>query len=450
MLQLSVFFYKGDFMKVLKLSLVAALAAGSFSALNAIPLEQAIKNVDFTGDLRYRYNSDWSRSKSGSIKIPAGVAGEQNHEFRLRLGAKADVGDGFKIFGQVYSLTKDAGYDNTINSNDGAGGTRTNGSLQLRQAYLQYDMADYGLNFIWGRQELGTIWTDDYVGTAAKVVYSPFEGTAIAAFAVDSFEETQDGDQADFSYLLGETAGDPMTSRLYKYNMYGAAFIGGYDLGGSTLDVQLWGAQLMNTGTLYAADVKYTLLLADDLAWSIRATYLGNSVDDYFKRRGAANGQLVNLYGDIKGYGFDGGLGGIMFGKKDAVTINTIEDVGNAGLGVVGREFLYGRGSWVAISSGATTAAYVNAGYTLPSDLRIGLRYVYGATETTRGSAARTIGGGGDKMEGVVEASYQYNKNLDFLVWYSMLRYDGLSVEDNNGRDSNTKNTFRIQAFYKF
>lgn len=450
MLQLSVFFYKGDFMKVLKLSLVAALAAGSFSALNAIPLEQAIKNVDFTGDLRYRYNSDWSRSKSGSIKIPAGVAGEQNHEFRLRLGAKADVGDGFKIFGQVYSLTKDAGYDNTINSNDGAGGTRTNGSLQLRQAYLQYDMADYGLNFIWGRQELGTIWTDDYVGTAAKVVYSPFEGTAIAAFAVDSFEETQDGDQADFSYLLGEAVGDPMTSRLYKYNMYGAAFIGGYDLGGSTIDVQLWGAQLMNTGTLYAADVKYTLLLADDLAWSIRATYLGNSVDDYFKRRGAANGQLVNLYGDIKGYGFDGGLGGIMFGKKDAVTINTIEDVGNAGLGVVGREFLYGRGSWVAISSGATTAAYVNAGYTLPSDLRIGLRYVYGATETTRGSAARTIGGGGDKMEGVVEASYQYNKNLDFLVWYSMLRYDGLSVEDNNGRDSNTKNTFRIQAFYKF
>ena len=56
MLQLSIFFYKGDFMKVLKLSLVAALAAGSFSALNAIPLEQAIKNVDFTGDLRYRYN----------------------------------------------------------------------------------------------------------------------------------------------------------------------------------------------------------------------------------------------------------------------------------------------------------------------------------------------------------------------------------------------------------
>ena len=449
MLQLSVFFYKGDFMKVLKLSLVAALAAGSFSALNAIPLEQAIKNVDFTGDLRYRYNSDWSRSKSGSIKIPAGVAGEQNHEFRLRLGAKADVGDGFKIFGQVYSLTKDAGYDNTINSNDGAGGTRTNGSLQLRQAYLQYDMADYGLNFIWGRQELGTIWTDDYVGTAAKVVYSPFEGTAIAAFAVDSFEEKQDGDQADFSYLLGEAAGNPMTSRLYKYNMYGAAFIGGYDLGGSTIDVQLWGAQLMNTATLYAADVKYTLLLADDLAWSIRATYLGNSVDDYFKRRGAANGQLVNLYGDIKGYGFDGGLGGIMFGKKDAVTINTIEDVGNAGLGVVGREFLYGRGSWAAISSGATTAAYVNAGYTLPSDLRIGLRYVYGATETTRGSTARTIGGGGDKMEGVVEASYQYNKNLDFLVWYSMLRYDGLSVLE-EGRDSNTKNTFRIQAFYKF
>ncbi len=442
-------------MKVLKLSLVAALAAGSFSTLCAKPLEEAIKNVDFSGDLRYRYNNHSGRY--GAIYNGAGVAGTQNHEFRLRLGAKADIGDGFKVFGQVFSQTKDAGYDNTINSGSGAGGTRTDGPLQLRQAYLQYDLSDYGLNFILGRQELGTIWTDDYVGTAAKAVYSPFEGTAIALFAVDSFEEGQDGDQANFNYLnntrggITSAGGDPtqLSQRLYKYNMYGAAFIGGYDLGVSTLDLQVWGAQFMHTATLYAADVKYTLLLADDLAWSLRATYLGNSIDKYFKARGAANGNLVNLYGDIRGYGFDGTLGGIMFGKKDAITLNTLEDVGNAGLSVVGREFLYNQGSWAAFSSGATKAAYVNAGYTLPSDLRLGLKYVYGATETTKGSTARAVGGGGNKMEGVVELSYKYSKNLDFVTWYSMLRYSDLAVEE-YGRSSNTKNTFRFQALYKF
>ena len=444
-------------MKALKLSLVAALAVGSFSALNAKPLEEAIKNVDLSGDLRYRYDSSTAR-KAPQAFIGAGVAGNQDHRFRARFGAKADIGDGFKIFGQIhYDNDKNRGFGDPASA--GQGRTQTGNPFALRQAYLQYDMADYGLNFIWGRQELGTIWTDDFVGTAAKVVYSPYDGLAIAAFAVDSFEEDTDGDNANFGYILGDgqtgvgVDGNPqydenhpnvrnmLTSRLYKYNMYGAAVLSGFDLGGSSLDFNLWFAQLMNTATFYAADFKYTLPLADDLAWSLRATYLGNSVDSYFKNKGADAGNFVNVYGDIKGYGFDGGLGGVYYGKKDKITINTIEDVGSFGLSV-GKEFMYSRGSWIVLSQGQTTAGYVNVGYTLPSDFRIGLQGVYGGTKTGANGAAW---GGGDKLEGVVEASYKYSANLDFLTWYSYLNYSGRTNVDNE-----TKNTFRIQARYTF
>lgn len=49
-------------MKLVKLSLVAALAAGAFSVANATPLEEAIKDIDVSGVLRYRYetSNEWS------------------------------------------------------------------------------------------------------------------------------------------------------------------------------------------------------------------------------------------------------------------------------------------------------------------------------------------------------------------------------------------------------
>nr|ELR8893089.1 major outer membrane protein [Campylobacter coli] len=44
-------------MKLVKLSLVAALAASAFSVANATPLEEAIKDIDVSGVLRYRYDT---------------------------------------------------------------------------------------------------------------------------------------------------------------------------------------------------------------------------------------------------------------------------------------------------------------------------------------------------------------------------------------------------------
>ena len=435
-------------MRLVKLSLVAALAVGSFSALNAKPLEEAIKNVDFTGELRYRYEDN--SENNGQIGDISSVSGKQDHRIRVRLGLKADVGDGFKIFGQAqYNNDKAAGY---INSNTPDGRTPTNKPFNLRQAYLQYDLADYGFGLVLGRQELGTIWTSDFVGTAAKAIYSPADGISIAAFAVDSFEEnTGDSDAIATGKLnLGTTnlpAGTALRgdidSRIYQYNMYGAAFLG-KDIGGSGFDANIWFAQLMKTATFYAADLAYTLPLGEQDSWKLRFTYLGNNIDSTFNQTYLLNladsGQLFNLYGTLNMYGFDGTLGGIMYGKKNKVTINTIEDTGSAGLNVIGREILYGRGSWTGISNGQTTLAYASVGYTLPGDFRIGLRGVIGGTADTAGP----LQGAGDKSEYVLDLDYKYSNNLKFFGWYSILNYD------NKAHGTSKRDAVRLQAAYTF
>ena len=45
-------------MKLAKISLAALVALGAFSTLNATPLEEAIKDVDFSGFARYQYTDN--------------------------------------------------------------------------------------------------------------------------------------------------------------------------------------------------------------------------------------------------------------------------------------------------------------------------------------------------------------------------------------------------------
>ncbi|KGI53400.1 major outer membrane protein, partial [Campylobacter sp. MIT 97-5078] len=207
---------------------------------------------------------------------------------------------------------------------------------------------------------------------------------------------------------------------LFRQNLYGVAAIGSYDLGGSNLDTQLWLGYLNKRAFFYALDVVYGLDIDQDLNYTLQLSYLGNSVDSALKDRMVAqkmtsapanlptggnadetliaNGNLINLMGTLKGYGFDGSLGGVLYGKKGKFTINRLDDSFLAG----GREIFYVKGSNIMNSFGQNTFGYVKAGYTLPSDLRLGVQFVYGSTQ----AGDRNIGnaeyyGGGGKMEAV-------------------------------------------------
>ena len=449
-------------MKFVKLSLVAALAAGSFSALNAKPLEEAIKNVDVSGFARYRYDSGTWKDKSLNLNAGAnGVNTIQNHRFRAAVGTTIDVGDGFKVVGQLmYNNDSNFAYAYTANQQSaGVQGTNTKSSPVLKLAYLQYANADFGYSAKLGRQQLNTIWTEDLTGMAAEAFYSPVDGFTLAAFAVDSIEGSGSSGQ-NGTYQVGDTDATNFqayglsgreTARLYKYNLYGAALIA--DVKDAGIKAQAWGAYWQNTANLWAVKLDFQAPVAENLNYVLNATYLGNTVDGDFNSyigNLAKNGALYDLRGGFKpeGDGFDAKLGGIMFGKKDGFTINTLEGQSGAGLGI-GREIFYQKGSWFSLAFGQSTYGYVGAGYTF-NGVRLGVQGVYGGTKSEAGTGAATAAarGTGTKMELVGELGWKVNKNLDFLVWYSNL---STKAKQTNADDAKSvKDSVRFQAYYKF
>lgn len=435
-------------MKLVKLSLVAALAVGSMSVLDAKPLEEAIKDVDISGALRYRFDqASWGKSENDKFGQTGYGIGASNtpHKFRAFVTPSISVGDGFKFVGQVmYNNDKNGGWASgtpsagTTLTTAEKGQTETKQAFVLKQAYLQYDLADAGVSVLFGRQELGTIWTADFTGMAAKVLITPTQGLTIAAFGVDSFEGDADPDASKIAY------------NLYHNNMYGAAVLANF----AGLDAQVWGAYWDRVATLYAANLKYTLGLGGKDNFGVKVTYLGNSVDSDLKDA-LGNGNLVDgrIFANVAG--LDAKVGGIFYGKKDKTTINTLEDTTGPDL-YIGREMFYADDTALVHSGGQSVFGYVGVGYTLPMDLRIGVQGVFG-----QNTQSPIVGATDDKkdtrIEGVFELGYKVNKNLSLEGWYSYINsnakngkivsVDGVSKVEDLKQD---KSTVRLQALYKF
>ncbi|EAH6069546.1 group 2 major outer membrane porin protein PorA [Campylobacter jejuni] len=431
-------------MKLVKLSLVAALAASAFSAANATPLEEAIKDIDVSGVLRYRYESSnpWSNANFGS-----GISGKQDHKYRAQVNFSGAISDNFKAFVQFDYNSQDGGYGTDSISN-------TSDTLTVRQLYLTYTNEDVATSVIAGKQQLNTIWTDNgidgLVGTGVKVVNNSIDGLTLAAFAMDSFNEasdttvtiTQDSNQkiTGVQFNRGNPKGDSDVSGALDWskNIYGAAAIGSYDIAGGQFNPQLWLAYMSDNAFLYALDAAYSTTIFDGINWTIEGAYLGNSVDNKLKDRlGAANGNFFALRGTVEVNGWDASLGGLYYGKKDKITVTTIEDQGNLGSLLAGEEIFYTRGSNLNGDLGRNIFGYVTGGYTFNEAVRVGADFVYGGTKTN------IIGQGGKKLEAVARVDYKYSPKLNFSAFYSYVNVD-------TDPESTHHDAVRLQALYKF
>ncbi|EAH8725768.1 group 2 major outer membrane porin protein PorA [Campylobacter jejuni] len=431
-------------MKLVKLSLVAALAASAFSAANATPLEEAIKDIDVSGVLRYRYESSnpWSNANFGS-----GISGKQDHKYRAQVNFSGAISDNFKAFVQFDYNSQDGGYGTDSISN-------TSDTLTVRQLYLTYTNEDVATSVIAGKQQLNTIWTDNgidgLVGTGVKVVNNSIDGLTLAAFAMDSFNEasdttvtiTQDSNKkiTGVQFNRGNPKGDSDVSGALDWskNIYGAAAIGSYDIAGGQFNPQLWLAYMSDNAFLYALDAAYSTTIFDGINWTIEGAYLGNSVDNKLKDRlGAANGNFFALRGTVEVNGWDASLGGLYYGKKDKITVTTIEDQGNLGSLLAGEEIFYTRGSNLNGDLGRNIFGYVTGGYTFNEAVRVGADFVYGGTKTN------IIGQGGKKLEAVARVDYKYSPKLNFSAFYSYVNVD-------TDPESTHHDAVRLQALYKF
>ncbi|EAI7037136.1 group 1 major outer membrane porin protein PorA [Campylobacter jejuni] len=424
-------------MKLVKLSLVAALAAGAFSAANATPLEEAIKDVDVSGVLRYRYdtgNFDKNFVNNSNLNNS-----KQNHKYRAQVNFSAAIADNFKAFVQFDYNAADGGY--------GANGIKNNQKgLFVRQLYLTYTNEDVATSVIAGKQQLNTIWTDNgvdgLVGTGIKVVNNSIDGLTLAAFAVDSFmAEEQGADLLGKSTISTTQKAAPFQADSLG-NLYGAAAVGSYDLAGGQFNPQLWLAYWDQVAFFYAVDAAYSTTIFDGINWTLEGAYLGNSLDSELDDKRHANGNLFALKGSIEVNGWDASLGGLYYGDKEKASTVVIEDQGNLGSLLAGEEIFYTTGSRLNGDTGRNIFGYVTGGYTFNETVRVGADFVYGGTKTE----ATNHLGGGKKLEAVARVDYKYSPKLNFSAFYSYVNLD----QGVNTNESADHSTVRLQALYKF
>lgn len=427
-------------MKLVKLSLVAALAAGAFSAANATPLEEAIKDVDVSGVLRYRYdtgNFDKNFVNNSNLNN-----NKQDHKYRAQVNFGAAIADNFKAFIQFDYNAVDGGtgVDNVKNAEKG---------LFVRQLYLTYTNEDVATSVIAGKQQLNLIWTDNaidgLVGTGVKVVNNSIDGLTLAAFAADSFMAAEQG--ADL-YLLRHSNTSTATPNQAPFkvdsvgNLYGAAAVGSYDLAGGQFNPQLWLAYWDQVAFFYAVDAAYSTTIFDGINWTLEGAYLGNSLDSELDDTTHANGNLFALKGSIEVNGWDASLGGLYYGDKEKASTVVIEDQGNLGSLLAGEEIFYTTGSRLNGDTGRNIFGYVTGGYTFNETVRVGADFVYGGTKTEAASHL----GGGKKLEAVARVDYKYSPKLNFSAFYSYVNLD----QGVNTNESADHSTVRLQALYKF
>ncbi|EAK6370950.1 major outer membrane protein [Campylobacter coli] len=416
-------------MKLVKLSLVAALAAGAFSVVNATPLEEAIKDIDVSGVLRYRYetSNEWSDINGVAQNQGSGISGKQDHKYRAQLNFSGAIADNFKAFVQLDYNAQDDGYGKNNGSTTRSYEAANSSTLNVRQLYLTYTDENVATSVILGKQQLNTIWTDNaidgLVGTGIKVVNNSIDGLTLAAFAVDSYNSDEQGGE------LGKVLN-------FSENLYGAAAIGSYEVFNGQLNPQLWLAYMTDNAFFYALDAAYNTTIFDGVNWTLEGAYLGNSLDNERKDLGNGNGNFFALNGSIEVNGWDATLGGLYYGKKDKATVTVIEDQGNLGSLLAGEEIFYTNGSKLNGDTGRNIFGFVKAGYTFNETVRVGADFVYGGTKTENHS-------GGDKLEAVARVDYKYSPKLNFSAFYSYVNVD-------KDTDSTHHDAVRLQALYKF
>ncbi|MCG3705662.1 major outer membrane protein [Aliarcobacter butzleri] len=139
--------------KISKLSLVAAVAVAGFSTANAQPLEEAIKNVEVSGSVVYRYNDYNNDSNDGVNGSGKGSNTDNNYKIGLNLSSK--VNDYVKFNSRFLVANEDSTEFASLNTQDGGD---DNVDVELSHAYFSLTaIPNTTVNV--GKQGLTTPWT---------------------------------------------------------------------------------------------------------------------------------------------------------------------------------------------------------------------------------------------------------------------------------------------------
>ncbi|MBF0927440.1 MAG: major outer membrane protein [Campylobacter concisus] len=413
-------------MKLTKISLAALVALGAFSSVaSATPLEEAIKNVDLSGMARYRYTHthEYKKQQKDVYKYNGTKPGN-GHNFKMVTNFKAAIDDNFfGVVGLRYNATDGSG----DNAGTGTDKTNTTGTFGVHQFYLGYKIG--GTTITAGKQEIGSYFTDDAIGTGVKVVNQDIEGLTLTGLAFDALEGNSIESNGDLYDAIGKNNG------INEYdvgNLYAVGIAGSY----SPIDFQLWYASLTNLADVLAADVSANFAITSDVSVGARLNYANSIADKEAKNiLGYNDGNFYAGELSTSLFGFDLAAGYIGWKAQDkGVTSFSFEDQGgliSAGEDVFDWTYAEGKGNFF----------YATSAYTFDK-FTVGLDYVKGTQKTSGGAGNPDVK---DKVEEFVPRfAYQYNKKLTFSSFYSFQTHK----KPNDVKEKEDK--FRFEAKYSF
>lgn len=467
-------------MKITKLSLIACVALASLSTASfAQPLEEAIKGIDVSGMLRYRYTDN--RYDNKGFNKQERTRGDANHQWRAEALFKTPVINNI-------SMNLGIGYHNAQqNVNHGKGtGSETPGTAE---AFTGNGLGS-GSDSWFGVREFNMVITPDSTNTTIKagkmIMQTPINDTlddrATGIFVTNS-------DLNHWTFALGAfdawsiddyQTGYALTpdNESFAKPFYTAGAMSNYDTSIGNFSSQLW---------LFNATDMIDFAGFGELAWQNSIFHLKGQYA-FSKLNSDANSPWTSVYEGQKvkeGNDLYTLEAGVRFHDYNIPVAAKIGYWGNTQDGYavsldnegsfqkVGQIWFENAATGVSISmlpatgqkmprgfeSNELSMFYANINYDILENLNIGIDYVNGTNKIARGQGAARYSGDIDFQEINPYIVWQYTKSLRIFAHYSILTTDAtrqIATAMNNTlpaeqiSDSEDRNRLRVEVKYTF
>lgn len=483
-------------MKFLKLSLAASVALGALSTASfAQPLEEAIKGIDVSGYLRYRYTDDRYDNGNGNVNNS-----NARHQWRAVADFKTPVVNNIALNFGVWYNNDDQNVNHGKGANDGTTpggftggglGSGSDGSFGVREFYATITPDSTATTIKIGKQLLDTPVTNAYDGdrgTGILALNSDIPNLTLAAAAFDSWSinELNVSDR----YPNGHPQAGQVIPGSYTNSselsvdkpLYALAGIYGVDTNYGRFGGQLWGfyiddavdalvfGELSWQGSLLRAKLQYTYAALNNDADSVFATLHGNPLIGVDNTTGKPmyNTRKANIAESNDMFVIDLGADfrndfqlplnitlGYMMNFADGTAVS-LEDEGsnvsrkgkiwwqNAGTGI-STSALRGYGNMGFGTEQDVNVFYAGVDYSfLDERLNVGLEFAWGENDVSnaRGHRIEKV----EFTEITPTISWQHSKQLKLSTFYAFLN----NSYDTKGKEDQDRNRFRVEAKYSF
>ena len=415
--------------KIAKLSLVAAVAVAGFTTANAQPLEEAIKNVDVSGSVVYRYN-DYSNdvvgkesAQTNNYKVGANLSSKVNDDLKFNsrfiIGNSANAG--FTQLGNTANKTQ----ANIDNNTADLGDTDTNAEVSVSHVNFAYTGIK-NTTVTAGKQGLATPWTvaidsdgNEQTGTGILAMTTVGPVTLAGAY----FNQTnldQSGDNVGLfnavSPLTGESEGDEDIATVGAITTLGPVTLDAWYLDAQDrFDSYTVGAKAATelSGVKLGADARYVSLDRENVDVDNSVAKIALTAD-----AGLVDAKLAYAKTDKEG--------GATALDNDATTT------------------LLG---WSLTANNKADADYIQAvlGFDILSNLNLSANY--GNVEYSDAAVAtKDI----EEEEVYAQLLYKMSKNLSTYVRYGTYTKEETTIATGKTEDKNDDVRGRLQVEYTF